>query len=386
MDYKAACQFYNCTMNPGVLTTLRFSLPALRVTSPFHDEAMLALAEILLKYANGPLQYIRRLDFSKHRLRGSHGFGSHGALTLAKVLQVTEYVTEVDLSRNRIGPYGATAIFLACAHNPAVAHLNVRRCCVKERGALAFAAYVAPSAVTNLVHVDLSANHMGYHGCIAIDRALQAREKMQLSSNVGTLTVDLEGNHVFQEIMNGVTHGFGVLLAFAGSWIMSAAVEGRSKRHLFSCAIYSTSLVVLYTSSTLFHSFFTMRGTKWIFEVLDKCAIYILIAGSYTPFLQIVLAHEPLYSIHLLAFLWILCCLGIGVELCLPGWQHKGKFSLAMYLGMGWSALVCLPEVARILPKEAIHLMVEGGVAYTAGVPFFVRDNSKCAWKKSEWC
>jgi hemolysin III len=133
-----------------------------------------------------------------------------------------------------------------------------------------------------------------------------------------------------------------------------------------------------------------MRHTKWVFAVLDKCAIYILIAGSYTPFLQIVLAHNPVWSTGLLAFLWILCAMGVGVEFLFPTWQKKGRFSLAMYLGMGWSALVCLPEVARTLDQNAINLMTLGGVAYTAGVPFFVRDNSTlvclrvcvCCWKR----
>jgi hemolysin III len=157
------------------------------------------------------------------------------------------------------------------------------------------------------------------------------------------MTLDLEGNLVFQEVMNCITHGCGVLLAFVGSFTLSTAVRGSSTRHVVSCAVYSTSLVVLYTSSTLYHSFFSMRNTKWVFEVLDKCAIYILIAGSYTPFLQIVLAHEPIWSIFLLGFLWILCLLGITVEFVMPTWQYKRQFSLAMYLGMGWSALVCLP-------------------------------------------
>ena len=379
LDYKAACQLYGCEAgpNPGVLTTIRYQLPSLRVTSPFKDADMLALAEILLKYGNGPLQSIRRLDFSKHRkIRGQDGMGSHGALALAKVLQTSmaPHVVEVHLQRNRIGPYGATAIFLAC-HNPhsAVERLSLRRCQIGERGALALAAYIVPSTTTKLTQIDVSANHCGYHGCVAIDRALQAREQ---KGWMPVMTIDLEGNHVFQEIMNGVTHGLGVLLAFIGASILSNAVQGKSPWHAVSCGIYSTSLVVLYTSSTLYHSFFTMLHTKWVFEILDKCAIYILIAGSYTPFTTIVLHHEPIYSIGLLTFLWSCCVLGIGVEFGFPTWRHRGKFSLAMYLGMGWSALVCLPEMARILPRRALDWMVLGGVAYTAGVPFFLRDNS----------
>ena len=382
MDYKAACQFYECERgpNPGVLTTLRYQLPSLRVTPPFKDADMLALAEVLLKYGNGPLQFIQRLDFSKHRkTRGQDGMGSHGALALAKVLQVgAHHVTEVLLQRNWIGPYGATAIFLACVDpQSSVERLSLRRCRIGERGALALAAYIVPSTTTKLTWMDLSANHCGYHGCVAIDRAMQVRDQKGLQP---IMTIDLEGNHVFQEIMNGVTHGLGVLLAFVGAYLLSNSVQGKSKWHSTSCAIYSTSLIVLYTSSTLYHSFFTMLHTKWVFEVLDKSAIYILIAGSYTPFTTIVLHHEPLYSTGLLTFLWCCCILGIGVEFGLPTWEHRGKFSLAMYLGMGWSALVCLPEMARILPRRALDWMVLGGVAYTVGVPFFVRNNS-CVYK-----
>lgn len=373
-EYRLLCQFYQCSPNVGVVTTIRFALPSLRVAPGFGNVDMLALAELLLRYGNGPLQCIRRLDFARRRLCGAEGLGSHGALTLAKVLQVTEHVKELFLERNKIGSFGASAIFMACATNSSMEKISMRRCRVGERGAIAFATYLVPSKVSALRIADLSSNYIGYRGSIVIEKAVQERERKHLPP----LILDLEGNLVFQEIMNSVTHGLGVLLAFAGAGIMSEAVRGSSQRHVWSCGVYSTSLVVLYISSTLFHSFFTMRHTKWVFEVLDKCAIYILIAGSYTPFLQVILAHEPLWSEGLLGFLWLLCVMGVGVEFFFPSWQHKGKFSLAMYLGMGWSALVCLPEVARTAPHEAIDFMALGGVAYTAGVPFFVRNNSTC--------
>lgn len=383
-DYTSACHFYGCgdRVNAGILTTFRFSLPALRVSAgSFHDADMLALAEVLLKYGNGPLRYIQRLDFSITAREGKlpnggkqRGFRSHGALALSKVLQHSDYIREVHLQRNRIGPYGASAIFIACSQNPVIQELVMRRCRVGQRGALAFAEFIIPSSECGLHVVDLSANYIGYTGSVAIERALIERAKKR--NDLHTITVDLEGNLVFPEIMNGVTHGLGVLLAFLGSYILSRRVSDMSSRHRISCAVYSTSLIVLYMSSTLYHSFFTLQNTKYIFEVFDKCAIYILIAGSYTPFLIVVLWHEPLYSVFLLTFIWVCCFLGICVEAFLPDWNRKATFSLAMYLGMGWSALICLPEVLRILPEGAMNLMVLGGVGYTTGVPFFVRNNN----------
>ena len=383
-EYRQACHFYGCghRVNAGVFTTLRFSLPCLRVSGSFHDADMLALAEILLRYGNGPLRYIHRLDFTigskEGKLHGRRGFRSHGALTLAKVLQKSDYITQVLVQRHRIGPFGASAIFMACANNTTIRHLGLRRCCVGERGAFALAELIAapPNRANHcgLTHVDLSANYIGFRGSMAIEQALAARWKQR--PELPTLVVDLEGNLVFQEVMNGVTHGLGVLLAFVGSYLLHQRVQGLTPRHTVSCMVYSTSLIVLYVSSTLYHSFFTMQNTKYIFEVMDKCAIYVLIAGSYTPFLRIALWHEPLWSVYLLAFIWICSVLGITVEAFFPTWKHRNLFSLAMYLGMGWSAMICLPEVGRLLPESAMNFMILGGISYTVGVPFFVRNNN----------
>ena len=381
-EYITSCRFYGSTPNAGILTCLRFALPCLRTADQFRDTDMLALGEVLLRHCNGPLRYLKRLDFSvsgkqpKQQAGRTSGIGSHGAVALAKVLQVSEHLTEVRLQRNAVGPYGASALFLACARNQTLQTLGMRRCRVGERGALVLAETLSANPHDcGLRLVDLSANYIGNMGCQVLERAVMKRNT-NASSVATALAVDLEGNLVFQEVMNAVTHGLGVLLAFAGSFLMSRRVADKSSRHVMSCAVYNTSLIVLYMSSTLYHSFFTMQNTKYIFEVLDKCAIYILIAGSYTPFLQIVLAHEPLWSMGLLGFIWTCCAFGIGVDASFPVWRYRNLFSLAMYTGMGWSAMICLPEVASLLPDNAIRLMILGGVAYTSGIPFYLRSNN----------
>lgn len=166
--------------------------------------------------------------------------------------------------------------------------------------------------------------------------------------------------------MNGVTHGLGILLAIIGAVLLSKRVQDRSERHVISCAIYSTSLLVLFTSSTLYHSFFALQNTRYVFAVLDKCAIYILIAGSYTPFLVIVAAvnHFQL-AVGMLSFIWIACFSGIYVEFKHPTWKHKAIFSLTMYLGMGWTAIVSPQDVIDMVPKGAVNLIFLGGVTYT---------------------
>jgi hemolysin III len=176
--------------------------------------------------------------------------------------------------------------------------------------------------------------------------------------------------------MNSVTHGLGIFLAMLAATALMKRTEGRPAHSIAACSVYSVSLLFLYTCSTLYHSFFALRTTHFIFGIIDKCAIYILIAGSYTPYLAIGLGNKPIWSVYLLIFIWLCCFFGICVEAFFQTWKRKGQFSLAMYLGMGWACLVCIPDLIVAIPKEAFTLLVMGGVGYTAGVPFFVRNTN----------
>lgn len=388
-EYTTACQIYGCAdrINPGVLTTFRFRLPSLRVSGAFFDADMLALVEVLLHHVNGALSYLRRLDFSvaakEGKSFGKKGIRSHGAYALSKVLQVSLHIEEVFLPKNRIGPYGASAIFCAAKENKSLKTLLMRGCRIGEQGAFALVSEILmneDARKSGLREVDLSVNQIGFYGVFAIEKGLKNRRERLMAQGVDDedllVEIDLEGNMVFQEVMNCVTHGLGILLGTIGTSLLSSKVKGMESHYKVSCAVYSTSLVVLYLSSTLYHSFFAFLRTRYIFQVFDKCAIYILIAGSYTPFLTIVLHHKPLWSGSLLAFMWTCALSGIGVEAFCPVWKFRPTFSLAMYLGMGWTCLVCMNDFWEMLPTNALYLIVAGGVAYTGGVPFFVRNNN----------
>lgn len=225
-DYICFCKFYQVQYNSGILTTLRFSLPCLRVSGPFHDTDMLALVELLLRHANGALQFISRLDFTIASKEGRReqssrlGFTSHGALALAKALQTTKRIRQVLLPRHRIGPYGASAIFMACQTNPTIQVLNLRRCRIGKRGAFAFCELILgmipdganrigasdsgeiklrgrDTTAHGLVDVDLSCNTIGHAGTSAIELALA---QYTLNRDRGSMVVNLEGNHVFPEV------------------------------------------------------------------------------------------------------------------------------------------------------------------------------------------
>lgn len=236
-QYISACHLYGVgdRINAGVLTTLRFSLPTLRVSGSFHDADMLSLSEILLPHCNGLLSYIRRLDFSiasrEGKLHGRRGFRSHGAFTLSKILSESRNIQEVFLQRNKIGPYGSSAIFIASATNPCLRTLVMRRCAIGERGARAFAEHVCKSNVSGLREIDMSVNGIGFRGSIEVETALSRREEGK------KIECDLEGNLVFQEVMNCVTHGLGIILSIVAFLALSRRVQHNSSRHIISCAI-----------------------------------------------------------------------------------------------------------------------------------------------------
>lgn len=245
---------------------------------------------------------------------------------------------------NRIGPYGASAIFCAAKNNPTLRTLLMRGCRIGERGAFALVSQILVNDEANgrsccgLREIDMSCNQIGFYGVFAIEKSLKKRmERIRArhksdgkSLDFFAIEVDLDGNLIFQEVMNCVTHGLGIVLAILATIFLSNAVKGKPRHFVVSCAIYSTSLIVLYLSSTLYHSFFLLQRTRYIFQVFDMCSIYILIAGSYTPFFSIVIEHQML-----LAFIWLCGISGISVEAFFPLWKWKPKFSLAMYLGMG---------------------------------------------------
>lgn len=170
-----------------------------------------------------------------------------------------------------------------------------------------------------------------------------------------------------EEFANSITHGFGIILAIAGLGVLTAfaSVHG-SARHIVSVSIFGGMLILMYTASTLYHSVRTPRA-KAILQVLDHCAIFLLIAGTYTPFTLVTLQGPWGWS--LFGVIWGLALLGIGFEL--SALRRYRMVSLGLYLGMGWSVVAAIkPMLAGIAPGGLI-LLIAGGLSYTVGILFY---------------
>jgi hemolysin III len=170
-----------------------------------------------------------------------------------------------------------------------------------------------------------------------------------------------------EEIANSVTHGTGILLAIAGLAVMTAfAARFGNAWHVVACSIFGSALILCYTTSTLYHSI-QIERVKRVMRALDHSAIFLLIAGTYTPF-TLVSLHGP-WGWSLFGVIWGLAVVGIALRLLLRGRLHG--LVVGLYLAMGWTMLIAArPMIDNVAPGGLI-LLAAGGVAYTVGVPFY---------------
>jgi hemolysin III len=170
-----------------------------------------------------------------------------------------------------------------------------------------------------------------------------------------------------EEIASSVTHGVGVVLAIAGLAVLVAfATLHGDAWHVVSCSIFGAALILCFTTSTLYHSVQAER-IKHLLRTLDHTAIFLLIAGTYTPFLLVNLRGPWGWS--LFAVIWGLTFAGIALRLFLKGRLHG--LVVSVYIAMGWIVVVAVQPMLERVGTGGLVLLAAGGLAYTAGVIFY---------------
>ncbi|RUO39017.1 hemolysin III [Pseudidiomarina aestuarii] len=173
---------------------------------------------------------------------------------------------------------------------------------------------------------------------------------------------------IAEEIAHALTHGIGAIASIVGLVFMVAwALQYGDAWHVVSASIYGASLILLYTASTLYHSFPWPR-VKAIFQKMDHAAIYFLIAGTYTPFALINLRGA--WGWTLLGVVWSIAIIGVVLEISMR--QRKKWLSLSLYLGLGWMAVVAIKPMLDNVESGGLWLLLAGGLAYSFGVIFYV--------------
>ncbi|HDQ40790.1 MAG TPA: hemolysin III family protein [Desulfonatronum sp.] len=171
-----------------------------------------------------------------------------------------------------------------------------------------------------------------------------------------------------EEIANSITHGLGILLSIAGLVILAVlAVRYGDAWHIVSCTIFGATLILLYTASTLYHGISHPR-VKNVLRIVDHSAIFLLIAGTYTPFTLVNLRGPWGWS--LFGTVWGLTLLGIILEL--TPLRRFRLLSLILYVGMGWAVVIAAKPLLESVAPQGLMLLAAGGLAYTGGIAFYV--------------
>ena len=176
-----------------------------------------------------------------------------------------------------------------------------------------------------------------------------------------------------EEIANSVSHGLGFVLAVAGAPLLIAtAIRRGTLADVVAVSVFAASMALLYLSSTIYHALPPGR-TKNAFHVLDHAAIYLLIAGTYTPFTLGVLKGG--WGWTLFGLVWGLAALGVLLKV-FAGIRWHG-ISTAVYVGMGWLIIIAAKPLWNSLPLAGLIWLFGGGVAYTSGVYFYLKKNMR---------
>jgi hemolysin III len=174
-----------------------------------------------------------------------------------------------------------------------------------------------------------------------------------------------------EEVANGISHGIGLMGAIIGTPILIlAAFHHGDIPFLIGTIIFTATMLLVYLASTLYHGW-PQTDTKSLLQVIDHAAIFLLIAGTYTPF-----ALGPLRGgggLALLGIVWALALFGVIMKATRGVLRHR-RLAMTLYLGMGWIGLTLVRPLALAIPLSALLWLIAGGIAYTAGTLFFANE------------
>jgi hemolysin III len=179
-----------------------------------------------------------------------------------------------------------------------------------------------------------------------------------------------------EELANSISHAIGLVGAMIGTPILLlAALHHGSTAFLIGTIIFTVTMLLVYLGSTLYHAWPQTR-VKSLLQVLDHSAIFLLIAGTYTPFALGPLRGEG--GVTMLAIVWSLALFGVVMKATRGALRHR-KLAMTLYLGTGWFGVILIRPLALAVPWSTILWLVVGGVAYTAGTLFFANERLRYA-------
>lgn len=370
--YIQNCKRFDISIDPNVVIALTTQWEIIQPTKKMCEGGLLPLIDIL---ENNKI--IKKINLASSAMQDSRyglpGAGNANARALKTILSGNNSIVELDISNTGIDDEGLIEISEGLKNNKTVTSLNLSKNHFGKIGAESLKK--ALEANLSLKNLDLSRNALGFNSINSL-----------LCSCRSDIIVKTNGNFVFEEVLNAVSHGIGFLVSLLGSVLMMSVVSDKSRYPelcFWACALYSYSLMFLFLFSCLFHSFFMMPETYHIFIILDHVAIYMLIAGSYTPYLLLGLPASPTAR-TLVVVEWV-AAIGGSMFAAVADFSHPSTsyIELVMFVTMGLAVVSIWQELLAAMDPPALLLLLLGGAAYLGGIPFFL--NSKVPISHTFW-
>ena len=317
----------------------------------------------------------------------NNDIGEHGAVALSKGLQRNSSVERVILRGNRIGLAGASGLSRVLLKHPRLQTLDVTNNDLRVRGAQELMTALQQRQASRARQISAAASH-------AFDRAVAEAEVMggpgarneagkalnhtanrMLASIIPDVDVRYSGNFVSWEVYNSIIHGIGLTLALFGSVPLLTRARGSGRvGHVISTAAYVCGIAGFFLSSTLGHSLVFMDSTTSFLRQMDKLSIFVLVAGTYSPFMSVNFSHVWWSRLFLL-YIWGIAVLGIMLASTIKSSEWSARvLRITMYFVIGWSALVPLSLGWACFHTEGLLLLFVGGCIYSLGVLFYLRE------------
>lgn len=366
-QYLSACSRYNLTPNGGALLCLSLGLEMLEVDGTLTNLELVPLCAALL---DAP--FVQHLKLSGHPLQDT------GAAVLALALPGCPWIMELELVGCRITGAGVRSICDAIPKS-GIRRLVLRGNMLRQNastGNTALAAVVERAGRLN--SLDLQSCGLTSQGMRLIKRSLADRAVLGRQ----VCTVDFEGNFVLVEVLNSVTHGACALICLE-AWrrLNALIVQLCHFESRIAVTGYIFSMMLMFTGSTLYHSMFAVTDLSWFFRMIDHCAIYFLIAGTYTPVLVMGCRHpvtmvvEQSVTIWVLMY-WVMVAIGVVMEHFFaprkPAWYSK--FILSMYVLLGFGGVPYVATCPLVHEADVMVWIELGGLTYVIGIVFFLLD------------
>lgn len=339
--YMENCRKYGMACDPNVVITLRTGWAVLQPTKAFGQGSMLPLMDILDE--NTTVEKVVLRGVGMIRQKRSAGNGNSNARVLNHILQRNNTIKHLDLTDTGMDGEGLKEICEGLTKNTSVRYLNISRNHFHYSN-VGYLQHVL-ACNHNLAEVDLRRNLLGW----AAISEIRSNERTQKHVKIHS-----EGNFLFEEFLNSSSHAFGFLLTVIGSIVLmkEASQEGKSQTHFWSCLIFSLSLLILYLASALYHSFFLLPSVAAILQIVDHCAIYFLIAGTYTP-CALIAFHYSARATAVVVCEWIFAFAGILFSM----YSEIGSFrrtlaELVIYLSMGYLVVFMGTDILRAALDE----------------------------------